>query len=196
MLEREKYELMKQKYSHVGSWAIWGLQGAKPKSNTDNMSWVRDPDLLLKINTGYVFVGLNWSRGDISYGGQIPWANFHSGSPHQNDFKLRYALRETKYWGSYITDVIKLYSEPDSSKVKTYIRQHPEVVEENIKEFVDEITILGENNTLIALGNDVYDILNKWLGNDYRIIKIMHYSNHISKEEYKDCIMETLSSYQ
>ena len=195
MLDKEKYELMKAEYSHVGSWAIWGPQGSTPKSNTDDMSWVNDPHLLQTINTGYIFVGLNWSRGDISYGGEIPWANFHSSSPHQNDFKLRYALSGTKYWGSYITDIIKLYSESDSQKVNDFIRYHPEVVKENIDSFVKEIAILGKDNVLIALGGSVYSILIKWLGKDYKIIKLMHYSNYINQENYRNVVLATLEGY-
>ena len=35
-----------------------------------------------------------------------PWFNFHAG---RNDFKLRYALQGTRYWGSYITDAINQF---------------------------------------------------------------------------------------
>ena len=36
------------------------------------------------------------------------WSNFHSDdNKRQNDYKLRFALMGTHFWGSYITDVIK-----------------------------------------------------------------------------------------
>lgn len=46
-----------------------------------------------------------------------PWFNFHAG---RNDFKLRYALQGTRYWGSYITDAIKDYQEPIPVKWKRH----------------------------------------------------------------------------
>ena len=193
MLDKETYEEMKSRYSHLGSWTIWEDVGLTPKSNTDNMDWINNPNLLDFLNSHYVFVGLNWSRGDISFGGKIPWANFHSGSTHQNDYKLRYALKDTRFWGSYITDIIKLHSEPDSGRVKDYIRYHPKLVEENIKSFVEEISFLDNDVVLIALGNDVYRLLKTWLGGKYKIVKIVHYSNYIGHEEYRTLLLETLN---
>lgn len=130
MIDLERYEMMKERYGQYGSWAVWHPAGNSPKSFTDNMEWVNDPNLLNILNTGYVFVGLNWSstHGDVTHGGTIPWANFHSGYSRQNDYKLRFALAETKYWGSYITDVIKLFAEVDSKKVKSYLNANPDVV--------------------------------------------------------------------
>lgn len=51
--------------------------------------------------------------------GQVgSWANFHSDdNKRQNDFKLRYALMDTPYWGSYITDVIKSHFDTISTNV-------------------------------------------------------------------------------
>lgn len=61
MLDKKTYEIMKNKYGMVSSWAIWKMAGSTPKSNTDSMSWVQDPNLMQLINTGFVFVGLNAS---------------------------------------------------------------------------------------------------------------------------------------
>jgi len=186
---------MKEKYSHVGSWTIWKDAGATVKSNTNDMSWLNDKELLNKLNTGFVFVGLNWSRthGDQSSGGTIPWANFHSGYSRQNDYKLRYALNGTRYWGSYITDIIKLYSEVDSGKVKSYLRQHPEIIRQNIIDFKEEISYLGEKPVLVALGGETYKILKDNLGNEYTIVQIKHYSFTIGKEDYKEEVLHILN---
>lgn len=194
MLDIDKYEIMKEKYSHVGSWTIWKDAGATPKSNTNDMNWINDPELLSKINTGFVFVGLNWSstHGDQSDGGTIPWANFHSGYSGQNDYKLRYALKGTRYWGSYITDIIKLYAEVDSGKVKSYLRQHPEVVRQNIIDFEEEISWLGDKPVLVALGGESYRILKENLGHKYQVVQIKHYSFTIGKEKYRDEVLEIL----
>lgn len=197
MLSEENYRIMKEKYGLVGSWAVWRPAGKTPKSNTHDMSWVNDDDLLQIINTGFVFVGLNWSstHGDQNEGGALNWVNFHSGYSYQNDYKLRYALQGTRYWGSYITDIIKLYAEVDSGKVKEYLREHPDVVRKNINDFVEEISILGEDPVLVALGSYTYDILNSYLGKKYRIAKIKHYSYSISKENYRKELLETLERF-
>ena len=45
------------------------------------MSWVDDPNLLQILNTGVVFVGLNWSsaHGNMIDIESTPWVSFHSG---------------------------------------------------------------------------------------------------------------------
>ena len=142
----------------------------------------------------YVFVGLNASS---THGIQQTkaWINFHSSYRYQNDYKLRYALMETRFWGSYITDVIKHYPEVDSAKVMKYLKQHNDVIENNINDFKREIAILSKNKPiLIAIGTDSFNILNAYLSNEYKIVKIPHYSMHISKEDYRDRVLKELSN--
>ncbi len=196
MLTDKTYKLMKEKYGDVGSWAIWNRPGATPKSNTESMAWVQDPDLLITINTGFVFVGLNCSstHGDQNGHFNNAWSNFHSGYSYQNDYKLRFALQDTKYWGSYITDVIKHHNEVDSSKVKQYLKQHPEVVKENIRSFEEEISCLGNRSVLVAMGGETYRILTEHLSSKYKVIQILHYSFTISKEDYRRKVLEVLDA--
>ena len=47
-------------------------------------------------------------------------------------------MSETRYWGSYMTDFIKLYPEVDSAKVKTYLKQSPEVIDKSVAIFEEE----------------------------------------------------------
>ena len=164
-----------------------------PKRNTSDLSVFDDEHLLEKINTGYVFVGLNASgkHGDTSQG-RDAWYFFHSGYSRQNDYKLRYALQGTKYWGSYITDIIKRYAEVDSSKVMAYLRAHPEVVKENIDDFKSEMKLLGDKPVLVALGRPVYKVLTTYLRDEFEIKQIKHYSAMIGKEDYRREVLETL----
>lgn len=83
----------------------------------------------------------------------------------------------------------------DSGKVKEYLREHPDIVRKNINDFVEEISILGEDPVLVALGSYTYDILNSYLGKKYRIAKIKHYSYSISKENYRKELLETLERF-
>ena len=140
-----------------------------------------------------MFVGLNASstHGDVSQGTDA-WYNFHSNYSRQNDYKLRYALQGTKYWGSYITDLIKHYEEVDSNKVVSYLKKNPDVVTANINDFKEELALLGDKPVLVALGSATYDILQQYLGAEYAIKKIKHYSFTIGKENYRDEVLSTL----
>ena len=38
MIEQAKFELIKTKYGHYASWAIWAEEGEKPKDNIGDLS--------------------------------------------------------------------------------------------------------------------------------------------------------------
>ena len=194
MISSENYELLKKQYGLVSSWAVWKRAGATPRSNTESMAWVEAPELLSILNTGFVFVGLNASSTHGNQGNHFTkaWSNFHSGYSRQNDYKLRYALQDTKYWGSYITDIIKRYPEVDSGKVDAFLRKHPEVVEENVIDFEKEISYLGDKPVLVALGGKSFNILNTYLSDKYKVVQVKHYSFTIGKEDYRREVLEVL----
>jgi len=195
MVSKKNFEILKKEYGLCGSWTIWELPGSTPKSNTGNMKWAEDPKLNEKVGTGFVFVGLNWAggHGDQTEGGTIKWKDFHSDYAYQNDYKLRHALTGTRYWGSYITDIIKYYPETDSSKVDTMIKNNPSIVRKNIEHFEKELSLLGDKEpVLVALGGSSYELLKKHFGRKYTIVKIKHYSFTISKENYRKEVLETL----
>lgn len=194
MLEKEIYDIMKKRYWRVWSWAVRWEETTTPTSNTNDMTWVNNPNLLKNINTWYVFVWLNLSstHWDKWCNNDVAWSNFHSGYSHQQDFKLRYALKDTKYWGSYITDIIKDFPEVDSSKVWFYLNEHPEVILKNIESFKEEISYLWNNLKLVGMGSKTYNLLNEYLWSEYKIFLIKHYSYTIWKEDYRKEVLSTL----
>lgn len=194
MISQTTFQLLQSQYGDVASWAIWQRPGRTPKSNTGDTSIWEDPKLLDKLNPNYVLVGLNGSgKHDAYLAKHRPWFNFHSSSPAQNDYKLRYAVMDTPLWGSYITDIIKEHQESDSSKVKAYLKRHPEVVEKNIRQFRREMELHGGQPVLIALGNDAYGILTRYFSEEYVIKKIPHYSyTGVNKEQYREMIGKLL----
>lgn len=196
MITKETYLEMEKKYGDVGSWAVWRKPGNTPKSNTSDMTVFDDPKLLDILNPNYVFVGLNGSSTHGNWMGDTyrPWLNFHSGYSRQNDYKLRYALMGTKYWGSYITDVIKHYPEVDSGKVQDYLKNNPEEIKKNIEIFMKEISCLGTNPVIVAMGGQAYKILKKNLPDSYNVVEIMHYSYTIGKEDYRKEVLGVLDS--
>ncbi|MBR5027307.1 hypothetical protein IKX64_01795 [Candidatus Saccharibacteria bacterium] len=166
-----------------------------PKSNTGDMGVFEQSDIQDKLNNKYVFVGLNTSS---THGKQqaCAWKNFHSDYSYQNDYKLRFAFKNTRFWGSYITDIIKKYPEVDSAKVKAMLKDNPKIVSDNIKDFKRELSLLSsEKPILVAIGNDSYEILKNNLDDEYVIKKIPHYSIHISKEKYREMVLESLGDY-
>lgn len=194
MVSETTYKALQMDYGDMASWAVWQRPGATPKSHTGDMSVFNDPDLLSILNLNYVFVGFNGSGKHDNYLAlNKPWFNFHSGAPYQNDYKLRYALLDTSLWGSYITDIIKGHQEPDSRKVKKHLREHPEVAEKNVIRFRQEMKLHGGHPVLIALGDDAYDILTRYLKGDFIIKKIPHYSRRdMSKEQYRSIVRNLL----
>ena len=199
MIKLETYKKLEKKYGRCASWAIWkGPKPNAPASNTKCLSFFNDENICDKLNSKYVFVGLNKSKTHNDFKNE-PWRNFHSTEPQQRDFKLRYALMGTKFWGSYLTDIIKKCDgdskkseETKSEKVISYLKKHPEVIDENIELFKEELNILSnEKPILIAIGKDTYRIIeNNMKG--YIIKEIGHYSDWISKENYKAEVHEKL----
>ena len=195
MISQENYDILKEKYGDASSWAVWNTD-SEPGRNIKDLSMFASPDLT-ELNTGFVFVGLNRSGepkdGDAGKKPDAPgdpWFNFHAG---RNDFKLRYALRGTRYWGSYMTDVIKDLQETDSQKVKEIIKEHPERLEENLKVLREELGLLGGRPVLVALGYDVEEYLGSMRSEGYEVVRILHPAAHgIGKEEYRDRVLEVL----
>lgn len=197
MIRKKQYELMKKEFGTVSSWAVWAPQIDTVKSGTGDISIFEKDDILDVLNPNYVFVGLNASSTHVQQNGvakERVWGNFHStDNRRQNDYKLRYALQNTQYWGGYITDIIKYHAEVDSNKVSRFLREHPEVVRENISLFNREVEILGTKPVLIALGNKAYEILTTYLRGQYTIVKVKHYSFRIGKEDYRKEMLEVLN---
>jgi hypothetical protein len=174
-----KFEEIKIKYGHMSSWALWKEKDIKEKSNVGDISIFKsifnEPSLL---NPNIIFVGLNISQKIIK-----PLSNFHSESSRSHDYKIRYALKDSKLSGGYMTDIIKDFEEKVSGNLMKYLNKNPLFLEENIKSFEEELLFIGSNNPIIiAFGNDCYKILNRHL-KKYKIYKVSHYSSCISKEK-------------
>ena len=191
MITKEKFDFIKEKYGQHASWAIWAKQGDTPKSNMGDMS-VLDPEvnnnLLSELNPNIVLVALNFSE-DITH---EPWENFHKYRPHATDFRTRYALRDTPLCGAYMTDILKDYPEKDSKKVDLHLKNHPELEQQNITRFHQEIMDIGATNPhFIAFGDIVYKILKRNMS-EFKIVKIPHYAHRIAKEKYREQVKAIL----
>ena len=183
MISKEKFDFIKSKYGYWASWAIWAQEGDKPKSNIGDLSVFEGDDFLTKLNPNIILVGLNISRGAIT----TPLSNFHDSKPVATDYKIRYALRNSPFWGGYMTDIIKDYDQKSSSKVIDYLKENKAFEKQNVDFFSEEIKDLGAGKpTIVAFGRDSYNILKSHFKNDFKILKVPHYANYSSKEKYRE----------
>ena len=192
MITLEKFNDIKVKYGKCSSWAIWADQGKKAKSNIGELS-VLDPainkDLLSQLKPNVIFVGLNLSSGEI----KEDFENFHSRNPNKMDFKIRFAFKDSPYWGGYMTDLIKGCVEKESVKVKQYLRKNKEYERQNVKKFLQELDDIGARNpTLIAFGKVTHEVLKgnseiqeRILNGQLKIREVDHYSCSLNKENYR-----------
>ena len=182
LLSREQYEYVKEKYGHMSSWAIWSKQNGKSKTGMDDISFFYNPTktTLETLNPNIILVGLNISeRIDRVFG------NFHPDTSKAQDYKTRYAVQDTIFWGAYMTDIIKSFEEKISGNLMKYLTKNKPFEKENIEKFEQEIIDIGATNPiLVALGNDSYKILKRNF-KKYKIYKVSHYSAYITKEKLR-----------
>jgi hypothetical protein len=101
MIDQARFELIKEKYGHYASWAVWTDGKSKPKENVGELGVFEidnNTALLKQLDPNVVLIGLNISRRV-----QFPLGNFHDGRPGSMDYKIRYALKGTTLWGAYMT---------------------------------------------------------------------------------------------
>lgn len=180
----EKFDEIRERFGHFASWAIWADEGVNPKANIDDLS-VLDPDvnpgLLKTVRGNSILLGLNISRRI-----QRPLGNFHDPRPMATDFKIRYALKDTSYWGSYMTDIIKDFEEKASGKMMSFLRSNKDFERDNIRKLREEIAVLGFSNpVLVAFGKDAEKIARRNLCKEFQVVGIPHYAMYISKEDYR-----------
>ena len=80
--------------------------------------------------------------------------------------------------------------------VMTACRPLPGASVKNIISFEEELKDIKANDpTIVGFGNDSYDILQTNLGSKYNIIKAMHYSHYISKENYRKHMIGVINDW-
>jgi hypothetical protein len=195
MISRERLDDVKAKWGAYSSWAVWKRigPGDPPKKDMGDLS-ILDPDqnptLLETLNPNIVLLGLNAASRAIA---AEPWSNFHDSRPVANDFKIRFALEETPYWGAYMTDVLVGLHETDSARVRSWIRRDPGGVNEQIVRLESELVHIGATDSLlVAFGGVANGVLRVRLSKMYRIVKVMHYAHRVGKERYRDEVLRVL----
>jgi len=192
MIDMHQLENIKQKHGSYASWAVWADASEKPKSNMGDVSHFKNESVLSFLKNNIVMVGLNISRPVPK-----PFHNFHDPNPRANDFKIRYAFRDSPYYGAYMTDIIKFVEEIDSKNVMRYLQERPETIEENLRTFREEMQDLKATAPVIlAFGKNAYKLLSESLNrNEYcKLVRLTHYSHQIGKEAYKETVFKEIES--
>lgn len=192
MISIETFIEIRERFGHFASWAVWAEEGRNPKDKIDDLS-VLSPNenrtLLETLHGNAIFLGLNISRRI-----ERPLGNFHDPRPMATDFKIRFALKGTPYWGSYMTDIIKDFEEKASGTMMSFLRGNNDFERDNIRKLREEIDVLDVSNPLlVTFGKDAEIIARRNLGDEFQIVRIPHYANYISKENYRLQVKEILS---
>ena len=192
MISQNHYGLIRKKQGKYASWAVWAEVSDKPKSNMGDMTIFGDKNALPLLKPNVLMVGLNLSRFTISE----PFRNFHDPSPTAQDYKIRFAFRDTEYYGAYMTDIIKGVVEVDSKNIPKHLKENPGVLVDSLKIFRQELRDLGAVSPLIlAFGRIAYDIIKENFSSaEYgKLIRLTHYSHQISKEKYRDTVLSEIA---
>ncbi len=195
MITKEQFLELKKNYGVFSSFAIW-----ESVDNVSDISMFGNDEILKEINNDFIFVALN--PADHNKGKKRivrDFENFHSSYSRQNDYKLCYALQNTKFWGSYITDLFKSFTETNSKALTQKLKSNPLDVEKDIKALEKEIEILTNGKkeiTLVALSRDVEGYLKKLFKNKYKIVYATHYAHRhdgcYDKDKYRARVLEQL----
>lgn len=191
MISTDTFVTIRERFGHFASWAVWADEGPNPKDNIGDLS-VLDPEMnsavLNTLHAEAILLGLNISRKI-----ERPLGNFHDPRSKATDFKIRYALRGTRYWGCYMTDIIKDFEEKASGRMMNFLRSNRDFEKDNIKKLRQEIDMLGvANPLLVTFGRDAELIAKRNLGDEFHIVRIPHYANYVSKEGYRSQLEDLL----
>ena len=198
-IKPDRFDAIKARWGDYSSWAVWAPRGASEpaKSHIDDLS-VLDPDvnpgLLDILRPDVVLLGLNAS----SRGAEMepePFRNFHDGSRHGRDFRIRDALAGTPYWGAFMTDVIEGHPETDSAKVVRYVRANPDAIRAQVERLEAKLADLGTTDPLlVAFGREAHRLADQFLGAAHRIVYATHYSHQVSPGPYRDGLLAAIAS--
>ncbi len=99
-----------------------------------------------------------------------------------------YACNDTKLRGSYLTDLFKGIPEPSSAKLYRYIKQNPDVIDENVRFFKQEMLDIGINRDTIfvVLGKGVLPFYVNFFGSEFtnEYICYPHYASYGTDKDW------------
>ncbi len=195
MVDQETFDRIKEKHGLYASWAVWAEPDGKPKSHMGDLTVLdpaQNPALLRRLRSDVVMLGLN-----LSIDQPPPLGNFHSASSRGQDYKIRFALTGTAFYGAYMTDIIKGVVMLKAGDLTRYLATHLDVVAESVKCLLEEFDDLkSEPPTVIAFGGKAHQLAAKHLPADRysRLVRVRHYSDFISQTAYEELVLSELAA--
>lgn len=204
-ISEERFEEIKGKFGKVASWAVWENYNASDLTSNMEVDNVFDlstnSTLLNQLQNDIIMVGYNVSIPTDNF---PMFHNFHTYNGAKihpktisNASKIRYAFKDTRYYGAYMTDIIKNYVEVNSNKVKP----SQKIIDSNFERFREELKILNAKKPrIIAFGGKVHDLLKRNLMDDEysKLIKITHYSyfgkGYASHKDYRSKVLSQIKN--
>ena len=190
MIDIARYRRIRRHHGGHGSWAVWAEPSSGPKSNIGDLG-ILDPRvndrLLGTLRADVVMIGLNISRPFSE-----PFRNFHDKNPRANDYKIRFAFAGTRYYGAYMTDIIKDLPMVDSAALLNRLKTEPGLIRKNVDLLRRELGFLGaEAPLLLAFGHAAYSLLanNLAAGERSGLIKLTHYAHWMGQERYREKVL-------
>ena len=195
MISKAIYDILKTEFGNTSSWTVWACPANgkwETKDSVSDMSPFQDEAALINnLNGDYIFVGLNPSNHDHLQP-QGVWENFHSSDTRKSqDYKLRYALRDTKYSGCFMTDLYTKVKEKDSTKAVKSVTYSD--TQESVETLLRIRDLLGGSATIVAMGGKVYNILKKALPKEISVKRITHYAAYINIKKYREEVLWQLN---
>ena len=157
------YAALLNHFGKTSSWAIWGTPSNnnwKSKDGVADMCPLSEENILHVANKKYVFVGLNPASHDIIPHEVQPWEAFHSSDMKRaQDYKLRYALKGTEFWGSFMTDIYPDIIDTDANNA---IKKATESITNNsVDDLIKILEILGETPIVVAMVEKAFKIIQR-----------------------------------
>ena len=189
-MTKETYEILKKKYGDVSSFAIW-----RSVNNISDISMFNGEEILKKINENYIFIALNPAEHPKSEEIRV-FGNFHSSYRYQRDYKLCYALKGTKYYGAYITDLFKSFRYTNRADLKKALKEREKDIKNDFDSLLEEIEIINKEAVLVFIGKCIFHFFNKYFKNKIinKTVYITHFSYVCGKEWYRETINNQIES--
>lgn len=146
-----------------------------------------DDELAKAIKPKYMLVGLNVAdRNNAGYGS---WSNFHDNTSKSHDRNVMKIICGTKYFGSYMTDIIKDFPETNSGKVLTATvgmrrtKENAQRLYDSLEIFQQELDITAPEE-IILFGDVAFHIFHLAiqgglldLPDNTKVVETPHYSS-------------------
>lgn len=180
MINRGTFAALGKGYGTVASWAVW----AEPKGRRAG-EWVSDLSALDPglLHDRAVMIALNSGVREKERD-RPTWGMFHD--PVGRDFMLADAVRDTPFWGCYLTDFFKGLPTRDGSGLRALLRTQPGLEQAAGDDLRRELAVLTRTKPLlVCLGRQVAPYVTAHFGETHRIAVVSHYSRAMTKVSYR-----------